>query len=438
MQDHFYAIADSIKQALRGDEIFTCWFSGEHSDFVRFNHGKIRQAGDVLQRHLSLRLIVNGRQAKCSLTLSGENNDFAAAKNALIELRNVVEDLPADPYLLYAETVNSSDSKQRGALPLAANAAEQIVDAARDLDLVGIYAAGPIYRGFANSFGQRNWHESDNFNFEWSLYHQTDKAVKTSYAGSHWRPEELSAKIRTASDDLEIFRRPAVTIAPGEYRAYLAPRALEEIIGMLSWGGLSMKARRTKQSPLIKMEQGATLSEKIMLRENTADAAAPGFQGDGFLKPPNVTLINSGRLADALIAPRSAREYGLESNGANGSESPESADLAAGTLASSDILNTLDTGLTINNLWYLNYSDRPACRMTGMTRFATFWVEQGKIVAPVNVMRFDDTIYRMLGENLVELTQQREVMLDASTYGSRTTQSARLPGALLGAMRFTL
>ena len=35
-----------------------------------------------------------------------------------------------------------------------------------------------------------------------------------------------------------------------------------------------------------------------------------------------------------------------------------------------------------------------------MTRFATFWVEDGVIQSPLEVMRFDETIYRMLGENL--------------------------------------
>jgi predicted Zn-dependent protease len=73
-----------------------------------------------------------------------------------------------------------------------------------------------------------------------------------------------------------------------------------------------------------------------------------------------------------------------------------------------------------------------------MTRFATFWVEGGRIVAPVNVMRFDDSIYRMLGENLVDLTSERELLPDASTYEERSTGSSRLPGALLRALRFTL
>ena len=33
--------------------------------------------------------------------------------------------------------------------------------------------------------------------------------------------------------------------------------------------------------------------------------------------------------------------------------------------------------------------------MTGMTRFASFWVEHGKIVAPVNVMRFGAVVSEM-------------------------------------------
>jgi predicted Zn-dependent protease len=186
------------------------------------------------------------------------------------------------------------------------------------------------------------------------------------------------------------------------------------------------------------MEHGETLSPKVTLRENTAQGVAPSFQRDGFVKPATVRLIDGGRLGAPLVSPRSAREYGLDPNAANGRESPESLDMAAGTLAGDDVLRALDTGLYVGNLWYTNYSDRPAGRVTGMTRFATFWVDGGRIVAPVNVMRFDDSIFRMFGANLVDLTVDRELLLDPGTYGERSTASARLPGALLAAMRFTL
>ena len=52
-----------------------------------------------------------------------------------------------------------------------------LVDAGVGADLVGFYAAGPTYRGFANSFGQRNWHEVESFNLEWGLYQRADEEM---------------------------------------------------------------------------------------------------------------------------------------------------------------------------------------------------------------------------------------------------------------------
>jgi predicted Zn-dependent protease len=229
-----------------------------------------------------------------------------------------------------------------------------------------------------------------------------------------------------------------VSLEPGEYRVYLAPHALEEITGLLSWGAFSARARATRQSALLRMEHGERLSPKVTLKERIAGALAPPFQEDGYLRPAEVTLIDRGALGASLVSPRSAREYGLTPNGANGRESPEAFDLAAGDLAESAALAALDDGLYVGNLWYLNYSDRPAARLTGMTRFATFRVKGGRIEAPIAALRFDDTLYRMLGENLIDLTRSRELMPSTSTYDERSTASANLPGALLAAMRFTL
>ena len=112
--------------------------------------------------------------------------------------------------------------------------------------------------------------------------------------------------------------------------------------------------------------------------------------------------------------------------------------MATGDIPAAEVLRQLGTGVYINNVWYLNYSDRSACRITGMTRFATFWVEHGVIQAPLNVMRFDESIYRMLGEHLLGLTAESDFILDASTYHQRSTSSGRVPGALVEDFRFTL
>jgi predicted Zn-dependent protease len=165
---------------------------------------------------------------------------------------------------------------------------------------------------------------------------------------------------------------------------------------------------------------------------------ASGFQAEGFVRPPEVPLIDAGQLAAPLVSPRSARQYGVQTNGANANETPESLDLAPGSLAEAEALETLDTGIYVGNLWYLNFSDRSACRLTGMTRFASFWVEDGRIRAPLNVMRFDDTAYRILGGNLEALTRERDLVPDTDTYGERSTLSVRTPGALLREFTLTL
>jgi predicted Zn-dependent protease len=443
VKDHFYSLFDLLRRELRAGELLLCNFSGERSDFVRFNHGKVRQAGSVEQRFLTMRLIRARRQAAATMTLGGGSEDLDDLKSTLAMLREGLDALPEDPWLLVNEAPQSTAVERRGKLAPAEAVVEQVVRAARGNeagahDLVGFYAGGTLYRGFAASTGQHNWHEVDSFNFDWSLHRQADQAVKASYAGFDWNEGALAAQVDASAHELALLAVPPRALTPGEYRAYLAPRALDEVMGLLAWGGFSARARATRQSPLLRMQEGGALSPLIDLAENTAEGVAPGFQGEGFVKPARVRLIGGGRLGNALVSPRSAKEYGLATNAANGGETPESLDLAPGALPRGEILPALESGLYISNLWYLNYSDRPAARITGMTRFATFWVEGGRIVAPVGPMRFDDNLYRMLGDHLLALTTERELLLDPSTYGERSTASTRLPGALLGALRLTL
>ena len=73
-----------------------------------------------------------------------------------------------------------------------------------------------------------------------------------------------------------------------------------------------------------------------------------------------------------------------------------------------------------------------------MTRFATFWVEGGEPVAPVTAMRFDESIYDALGPKLVALTRERELLLDADTYGQRSTASICVPGLVVDDFTLTL
>ncbi|MDF0733890.1 TldD/PmbA family protein [Pseudomonas entomophila] len=438
-QQRFEALVDALRDARQADEHFTLGYSAEQSRFIRFNHAKVRQAGEVAQASAQLRLIREGRQAEQQFTLGGDPQlDRQRLHAALGQLRQTLPLLPVDPYLQLDESAWRSHSEQAQALPELAEVLALIEREAGDLDLVGIYAAGPICRGFASSFGAFGWHQANSFNVDWSLFHANGQAVKANYAGQAWEGEAFAARLRQAREQLAFLGRPAITLKPGSYRAYLAPAAMDEIAGLLAWGGFSAQALATGNSPLQRLYNGdARLSPLVSVDEQVSGSLSPAFSDEGSPRQ-DLRLIGEGQARERLVSARSAAEFALGANGADNYESPCALSLAPGSLATAEVLERLGTGLYISNLWYLNYSDLPAARMTGLTRFATFWVENGQIQGPVSTMRFDDSLYNLLGQQLEDLTRERELILSASTYGQRHTGSSHLPGALVKALTLTL
>jgi len=437
--NNFKALVDWLKHAITDGERFHLGYADESSEFVRFNHAHVRQAGQVQQASLTLKLINDGRHADLGITLGGEPEvDRQRLAEGLQQLRETLPLLPQDPYLLLNHNAWQSHNEQARPLPDLALVLEDISRAAQGVDLVGFYAAGPISRGFASSDGAFGWHQANSFNFDFSLFHANGEAVKASYAGDQWDSAEFARRFQLAREQLEFLGRPLHKLAPGQYRAYLAPAALEEIISIITWGGFSAQAIASKGSSLQKLYSGEqSLSPLVTVKEQISGSLSQAFSTEGYPRG-DVTLISAGKADGQLVNSRSAAEYGLSANGASRDESPSALQIAAGNLAQADILKQLGTGLYISNLWYLNYSDLPAARLTGMTRFATFWVEDGEIKAPVSTMRFDDSVYQLLGSQLEALTADRELLLSASTYSQRNTASNLLPGALVKRLTLTL
>ncbi len=435
--ERFFELSRAVFGALRGREIATLTLRAEASSFARFNGARVRQAGDVDQRLLELSLIDGSRQASATRTLAGRGDEAPALLATLAELREVVAALPDDPHLLYDQSPREDITECEATLPDPKEAVGTILELGAGHDLVGIYASGAIRRGFASSLGHRLWCSSASFHLDFSLYAGGDKAAKATYAGTSFDRAALAEKIARAARQVEILRRPAKRIDPGRYRVYLAPAALWEILGLLAYDSFGVKSHRTKQTALLRMLDGATLAPSVSLAEDRSTGVSPGFLAGGFARPDRVELVREGRLAGALVSPRSAREYGLAVS-AGRAERPSSLAMAAGELAESDVLARLGDGIYVTDTWYTNDSDVAAARITGMTRVATTWVEGGEMVAPLSVMRFDDSLYRVLGSELEALTAEREWLLDGGTYAERSTDSMLLPGALVRAMTFTL
>lgn len=436
---HFGRLADDAARVARGAETVLLTLAAEQSDFVRFNGGRIRQTGQVVQGKLGVRLIDGARQASLSLTICGDPDaDLAALADALATLRDSLRDAPDDPHLLFDTTSWQRETRRDGRLPEAAALARTVAECAHGLDFVGFYAGGTLSRGFASTRGSRGWYAVTNFDFSWSLYDPSGRAIRTRYTGDDWRDAEFARRVEAAAARLPTLRLAPKTLAPGRYRTYFEPTALEQLVGVMASGGFSARAHASARSPLHKLHAGdAAFDPRIAFTEDLTLGIAPAFNADGYVRD-NVPLVAGGRSVGRLTSARTAREHGLIPNGAEDHEAPVSLTMAGGALADADVLATLDTGLYIGNLWYVNFSDRMNCRLTGMTRFATFWVEHGRIVAPVDAMRFDDSLYRLFGEELEQLGAKPELLLDENTWGERATGGLCLPGLLARGFELTL
>ena len=440
MKSYFKKVSEYLFNSLESNEILILNFDAEQTDFVRFNHAKIRQAGNVDQATLTLSLVYKRKSLNYVIRLSLDyQKDSVLLLRTLYYLRREIPELPQDPYLMYERNLNSFDRETKNKPLDSFNITDSILQGCHSLDMVGILSTGAIMKGFSNSLGQFNWHESQSFNFDWSMYTDTGKAIKQNYSDQVWDQNIFSSLLEESKQKLQVIDNKEQTIQPGEYRVYLSPSALNEIVDMLSWGGFSYKANKIGSSPLHLMMKGEKKLNKIVsFTEDLTNGISPKFHSDGFIKPDTTELIINGEYKSSLISPRSALEYSVNHNAAEYYESPVSINLKEGAISNDNILATLKDGIYISNLWYLNFSDLNNGRITGLTRFGCFKVSNGEYQGPINTMRFDETVYNIFGDKLIGLTNNKQLLIDSSTYEERSTHSSTIPGAIVEDFKMTL
>lgn len=436
---HFQHLATFVLAQIQAQEELTLNISAEETLFVRFNANRVRQNTDVEQIEIALQLQSKGRTVLHACTLSGDLETDQVTLNQLLEnCRQEIEVLPVDPNQVPMANNGTSDEVFRGALLAPQDVIDAVVGSADGSDLAGLYAGGAIIRGNRNSKGQQHWFSTESFFLDYSLYNGA-KAAKGSYAGTHWSQDAWEANLDRTRQLLAMLDKPRQSVKPGQYRTYLAPRAFSDLLGMLGWHAVSAAAWKQGHSPFKKLaEKELQLSTLLSIQENFGMGLTPRFNSLGEVSDTTIGLIEMGHLKSLLVSSRTAKEFGLQGNAASESEAPRAMDVQPGALEQDDILKALGTGMYLSNLHYLNWSDQVSARVTGMTRYACFWVENGEIVGPIDDLRWDESLFDALGTKLLALTRQTEIDPAVETYSHRALGGSRTPGALIEGFTFTL
>ena len=412
---------------------------GEETDYVRFGRSRIRQAGHLVRARVELVLADDDRQCGAVFTMSGVSHEDGLRFDAVLaELSTTLARLEPDPLMAFDDGPCRLEQVHAESTLDAQAMCATIVAASGDDDLVGLLSAGARVRALASSSGHACYHERRDFVFDYSIHVGTRLAVKSVCSGLRADDDAITASIAAARDDARRLGLASRTLPPGRYRVWLAPHACAELIDMFGWNGLSESALRTGTSPLVRMRRGERLAPMVELAEAPDASGAPLFCQQGFVRPGRLALVTQGALVGSLVSARTAREFGLEANGAGTDEKPDSLALGAGTLDDRDPAALLGDGILIGSLWYLNFSDRLTARVTGTTRFGTFLVEGGRIVGPLAPMRFDDSLLRVFGDGLLGLGATTRTFAATDTYDERACGATTVPGALVEAFALRL
>ena len=439
MQKYLKDFSEKLFQDLKSDEQLGLILHSEESTFIRFNKSLVRQNSTVNQHEITLQFHKDQRFSKMRLNLSLDlNNDLQNARTLLTDARIQLPQIDRHPQF-FKLTNNGQSEITKKIERLSDEEIPQLINQVfSDSDLAGLWCSGPMRRASVNSEGQFHFFESDNFFFDYSIYNGP-LAAKGYYASEKFNEKDFITQAQDTKNKLSLLSRPQEKIARGQYKVYLEPMAVAEIVESLAYGSLSQGAFNSGYAPLKKLKNKELLfSEKFDLYEDFNLGYVPLFNTAGEISEPKVELIKKGQLESLLISTETAQEYNLKSNQADASEQARSLTLASGSLKQADSLKKLGQGLYLSNLHYINYSDIQTARMTGMTRFACFWVENGEIQGPIQDLRFDESLYNIFGSNLVDLTEESSVYLSTSTYLKRSLGALKVPGALINNFNFTL
>jgi predicted Zn-dependent protease len=159
-----------------------------------------------------------------------------------------------------------------------------------------------------------------------------------------------------------------------------------------------------------------------------------------------VALIEGGVAAgvvhdrrSAAVAGGGARSTGHATapGGSPYGPSPTNLVLAGGgAVDSAELASTIERGLYVTRLWYVNTVREKETLLTGMTRDGTFLIEDGAITRPVRDVRFTDSVLRLLAAT-EELTASRQLVSEGEFYGRRFATGVLCPALRADGFRVT-
>ena len=213
---------------------------------------------------------------------------------------------------------------------------------------------------------------------------------------------DVEAVARRAVEKARAGRSPR-DLEPGRYEVVLEPAAVDEVLTFLFYYQMDAKATDEGRTFLTGKKGTKIGASNVNIFSDPTWPRCPArpFTGEGMVLG-RVNWIHNGVLENLVTSRFWAKKQGIAPTGM-----PTNAVMEGGNAPVEELIRSTRRGLLVTRFWYVRVVEPMRDLYTGMTRDGTFLIEDGKIVAPVKNLRFNESAVHLLDS--VELLGPQEL-----------------------------
>lgn len=390
------------------------------NDLARYTRNRIHQNVSTKNYYLNLDLVVGDKKLGSSAINSIEEDDLGTVVDRALKIAEVstpdpdFESLPTPERIAPLKGIYKEETAKLSPEEIA-DGIKLAIDTAMDYDDGVKWSAGAFSRdvlniAIANSLGV----EAETRYTQASMEVNT-KAGEDVGEGSGFAVERSKDVDTFDFEELALSAaRDAVnsinpkTIPTGDYEAILKPEAVSTFTMFLGMLGFSARANQEGYSFIGDKLGSGVFDESLTILDNGRDVStlnASPFDGEGVPKRA-LMLVNGGVAENLCYDTYHALKVDEESTGhalpkLGGAwygdfPLPINQIVEPGDAGLDEMIEETDRGVLITRLHYVNPIKRDKGIISGMTRDGTWYIEDGEVKHPVKVMRFTDSIIRVL------------------------------------------
>ena len=389
------------------------------SALTRLAHNEVSESIGKDRASLSVRVLLGPANSPNKVGIASTNRlDDAGLKAVVAQATHAAELGHEEPTLLPPLGPQKYQSVDRFDAATAECSADRrtaplrtILERCRreGLQCAGAFSTGAYGMGIATSAGLFAFHRLTKANCSLTVS-QAEGAAASAPTSSGWS-EQLEWQVDRidpaglAEQAFDIARRSRQPrpLPPGGYTVLLPPAAVGELLMYLAWGGWSTKAILEGRSFFSGKLGQQVFGPNISIADDAFFPRAGGFPFDQEGLPrQRVPMIEAGGFTNMVHGRETARlaksqptGHGLIAPTTDGAI-PCNLVLAPGNATVPQMIGSVEHGLLVTHLHYVNILRPTDLTLTGMTRDGLFLIENGKVAGPANNMRFTQSLVTML------------------------------------------